>query len=109
MAGVGATGLAAWCNCAPSCTSLRWLSTTGPRARYRTVTSPLRCAGRPVACTRVTALGVAPTGRKILVAGSSHYVLRSGRIVRDQTVFDELAVLRQVHGGLGAKTPEGSL
>ena len=43
-----------------------------------------------------------PTGREILVAGSSHYVLRQGRIVRDQTVFDELAVLRQVHGGLGA-------
>ena len=48
-----------------------------------------------------------PTGREILVAGSSHYVLRNGRIVRDQTVFDELAVLRQVHGGLGAKAPAG--
>ena len=43
-----------------------------------------------------------PTGREILVAGSSHYVLRNGRIVRDQTVFDELAVLRQLQGGLGA-------
>ena len=49
-----------------------------------------------------------PTGREILVAGSSHYVLRNGRIVRDQTVFDELAVLRQVHGGLGADVPVGS-
>ena len=48
-----------------------------------------------------------PTGREILVAGSSHYVLRNGRIVRDQTVFDELAVLRQVHGGLGADAPAG--
>jgi len=48
-----------------------------------------------------------PTGREILVAGSSHYVLRKGRIVRDQTVFDELAVLRQVHGGLGAAAPAG--
>lgn len=48
-----------------------------------------------------------PTGREILVAGSSHYVLRQGRIVRDQTVFDELAVLRQVHGGLGAAAPAG--
>ena len=46
-----------------------------------------------------------PTGREILVAGSSHHVLRNGRIVRDQTVFDELAVLRQVHGGLGAQAP----
>jgi hypothetical protein len=43
-----------------------------------------------------------PTGREILLAGSSHCVLRGGRIVRDQTVFDELAVLRQVHGGSGA-------
>ena len=51
----------------------------------------------------------APTGREILVAGSSHYVLRRGRIVRDQTVFDELAVLRQVHGGLGAKIPGSAL
>ncbi len=51
----------------------------------------------------------APTGREILVAGSSHYVLRAGRIVRDQTVFDELAVLRQVHGGLGAKIPGSAL
>jgi hypothetical protein len=51
----------------------------------------------------------APTGREILVAGASHYVLRGGRIVRDQTVFDELAVLRQVHGGLGAQAPAGGL
>ncbi len=48
-----------------------------------------------------------PTGREILVAGSSHYVLRKGRIVRDQTVFDELAVLRQVHGGHGAAAASG--
>ncbi len=48
----------------------------------------------------------APTGREILVAGSSHYVLRNGRIVRDQTIFDELAVLRQVLGGLGAQAPQ---
>ncbi|MFT7723623.1 MAG: ester cyclase [Roseateles sp.] len=47
----------------------------------------------------------AASGREILVAGSSHYVLRDGRIVRDQTVFDELAVLRQVLGGLGAVAP----
>ena len=46
-----------------------------------------------------------PSKREILVAGSSHYVLRQGRIVRDQTVFDELAVLRQVLGGLGAEAP----
>ena len=49
----------------------------------------------------------APTGRDILMAGSSHYVLRHGRILRDQTIFDELAVLRQVQGGLGAQAPTG--
>ena len=49
-----------------------------------------------------------PTGAEILVAGSSHYVLRQGRIVRDQTVFDELAVLRQVQGGLGAAAAGGA-
>lgn len=49
----------------------------------------------------------APTGRELLVAGSSHYVLRAGRIVLDQTVFDELAVLRQVCGGSGAAAPMG--
>ncbi|HLL09693.1 MAG TPA: ester cyclase [Rubrivivax sp.] len=48
------------------------------------------------------------SGREILVAGSSHYVLRQGRIVRDQTVFDELAVLRQVLGGLGADRAAGA-
>ena len=48
------------------------------------------------------------SGREILVAGSSHYVLREGRIVRDHTVFDELAVLRQVLGGLGANVQGGS-
>ena len=49
-----------------------------------------------------------PTGREILVAGSSHYVLRNGRIVRDQTVFDEMAVLRQVCGGLGTAAAGGT-
>ena len=47
------------------------------------------------------------SGRDILVAGSSHYVLRQGRVVLDQTIFDELAVLRQVLGGLGANLPAG--
>ena len=42
----------------------------------------------------------APTGRDILVMGMSHYRLRAGVIVEDFTVFDELAVLRQVVGGL---------
>ncbi len=43
-----------------------------------------------------------PTGRELLIMAVSHYRIRSGAIVEDQTVFDELAVLRQVAGGLGA-------
>lgn len=43
-----------------------------------------------------------PTGRELLVMAVSHYRLREERIVEDVTVFDELAVLRQVAGGLGA-------
>ncbi len=43
-----------------------------------------------------------PTGRDILILAVSHYRLRGGHIVEDITVFDELAVLRQVAGGLGA-------
>jgi hypothetical protein len=31
----------------------------------------------------------------------SHYRLRAGQIIEDITVFDELAVLRQISGGLG--------
>jgi len=44
----------------------------------------------------------APTGRDLLVLGVSHYRLRGGHIVEDFTVFDELAILRQLAGGLGA-------
>ena len=43
-----------------------------------------------------------PTGRDVLILAVSHYRLRGGRIIEDITVFDELAVLRQVAGGLGA-------
>ena len=42
------------------------------------------------------------TGRDILVSAVSHYRLRGGCIIEDITVFDELAVLRQISGGLGA-------
>lgn len=42
------------------------------------------------------------TERELLVPGISHFRLRAGRVVEDATVFDELAVLRQVAGGLGA-------
>jgi hypothetical protein len=39
---------------------------------------------------------------ELLIMAVSHYRLRSSLIVEDITVFDELAVLRQISGGLGA-------
>jgi hypothetical protein len=44
----------------------------------------------------------AASGRDLLAMVVSHYRLRGGFIVEDVTVFDELALLRQVVGGLGA-------
>jgi hypothetical protein len=44
----------------------------------------------------------AASGRELLVMAVSHYRMRAGGIVEDYTVFDELAVLRQIAGGLGA-------
>ncbi len=43
-----------------------------------------------------------PGGRDIYLLAVSHYRMKDGAIVEDATVFDELAVLRQVEGGLGA-------
>jgi predicted ester cyclase len=42
------------------------------------------------------------TGRDLLILAVSHYRMRHGRIVEDVTVFDEMAILRQLAGGLGA-------
>ena len=42
------------------------------------------------------------SGRELLIMAVSHYRLRAGVIIEDVTVFDELAVLRQIAGGLGA-------
>ena len=42
------------------------------------------------------------SGRDLLMLAISHYRLRARAIVEDLTVFDELAVLRQICGGLGA-------
>ena len=43
----------------------------------------------------------AASGRELLIMAVSHYRLRAGLIVEDVTVFDELALLRQIAGGLG--------
>ena len=44
----------------------------------------------------------APSGREVLLMAVSHFRLRDGAIVEDTTVFDEVAALRQIAGGLGA-------
>jgi hypothetical protein len=43
-----------------------------------------------------------PSGRELWLLAVSHYRLRGGRIVEDMTVFDEVSMLRQIAGGLGA-------
>ena len=43
-----------------------------------------------------------PSGRELWLLAISHFRLRAGMIVEDWTVFDEVAVLRQIAGGLGA-------
>jgi hypothetical protein len=43
-----------------------------------------------------------PMGNEILVLAISHYRVRCGRILEDFTVFDEVGVMRQAFGGLGA-------
>ena len=51
---------------------------------------------------RTGAVWGAPSGREVLIIGITHCRLRGGAIVEEITVFDELAVLRQTLGGLGA-------
>lgn len=41
------------------------------------------------------------TNKEILIIAVSHLRLRRGAVIEDITVFDELAVLRQIAGGLG--------
>jgi predicted ester cyclase len=43
-----------------------------------------------------------PSGKQLYILAVSHYAIRGGAIVEDATVFDELAILRQIAGGLGA-------
>jgi hypothetical protein len=43
-----------------------------------------------------------PSGRELWVLGVSHYRIRGGQVIEDVTVFDEVGILRQIAGGLGA-------
>ena len=43
-----------------------------------------------------------PSGRELWLLAISHYRLRAGLVVEEATIFDEVSLLRQIAGGLGA-------
>lgn len=43
-----------------------------------------------------------PSGRELWLLAVSHYRIRAGLAIEDATVFDEVSMLRQIAGGLGA-------
>jgi predicted ester cyclase len=47
-----------------------------------------------------SALYGAPSGEKIYILAVTHWLVRNGRIVDEVTIFDEVALLRQIEGGL---------
>jgi predicted ester cyclase len=47
-----------------------------------------------------SALYGAPSGERIYILAVTHWLVRHGRIVDDVTIFDEVALLRQIEGGL---------
>ncbi|WP_293914342.1 ester cyclase, partial [Deinococcus sp.] len=42
-----------------------------------------------------------PTGRRMYLVGISHHVIKGGVVVQEWTLFDEFALLKQLHGQLG--------
>jgi predicted ester cyclase len=42
----------------------------------------------------------APSGRRVYILGVTHWHVSAGRILDEVTVFDEIALLRQIEGGL---------
>jgi predicted ester cyclase len=38
-----------------------------------------------------------PTGKRVSIMGISHYHLKNGKFVEEWTVFDEIAVLKQLY------------
>ena len=51
---------------------------------------------------RGTGIWGEPSGRELYLLAVSHYRVRAGLVVEDVTVFDEVSLLRQIAGGLGA-------
>jgi predicted ester cyclase len=46
------------------------------------------------------ALYGAPSGKPIYILAVTHWLIRNNRIIDDVTIFDEVALLRQIEGGL---------
>ena len=44
----------------------------------------------------------APTGRRMFLIVISHHTIRNGKIAQEWTIFDEFALLKQLHGQLEA-------
>lgn len=65
-------------------------------ARGTEVAVRWRLAGRHAGC----ALYGPPSGEDVLILAVTHWTLRAGLIREEWTVFDEIAVLRQIEGGL---------
>ncbi|WP_420593736.1 ester cyclase [Deinococcus sp.] len=42
----------------------------------------------------------APTGRRILLIGMSHHIIRGGQVVQEWTIFDEFSLLKQLYAHL---------
>jgi predicted ester cyclase len=47
-----------------------------------------------------SALYGSPSGREVYILAVTHWHVRSGRVQEEWTVFDEIALLRQIEGGL---------
>ncbi len=47
-----------------------------------------------------SALYGAPSGEAVYILAVTHWLVRDGKIVDDVTIFDEVALLRQIEGGL---------
>ena len=47
-----------------------------------------------------SALYGAPSGQAVYILAVTHWLVRNGRIVDEVTIFDEVALLRQIEGGL---------
>ncbi|GBF06678.1 hypothetical protein DAERI_100041 [Deinococcus aerius] len=49
----------------------------------------------------------APTGRRVSMIVISHHTIQGGRVVKEWTVFDEFALLKQLHGRIGGASDSG--